>query len=82
VTDLQVIVQAEHSAVETDCSREELLWLAAAVEARSEHSHRARHRRRSQATFHARRALHEISVRGGVMASSADVAGRRIAVGT
>jgi Cd2+/Zn2+-exporting ATPase len=37
VTDLQVIVHPHHSEADTACHREELLWLAAAVEARSEH---------------------------------------------
>jgi Cd2+/Zn2+-exporting ATPase len=37
VTDLQVIVQPNRSPAEIACSQEELLWLAAAVEARSEH---------------------------------------------
>ena len=37
VTDLQVIVLPEQTAAEVGCLEEELLWLAAAVEARSEH---------------------------------------------
>ena len=37
VTDLRVIIDSAHSATQTACSEEELLWLAAAVEGRSEH---------------------------------------------
>jgi len=37
VTDLQIILHPEMSAAQVGCSQEELLWLAAAVEARSEH---------------------------------------------
>ena len=37
VTDLQIIIHPEHSESDAACFREELLWLAAAVEARSEH---------------------------------------------
>jgi Cd2+/Zn2+-exporting ATPase len=37
VTDLQIILHPDMSAAQVGCSQEELLWLAAAVEARSEH---------------------------------------------
>jgi Cd2+/Zn2+-exporting ATPase len=37
VTDLQIIVYPEQSPEAIGCGKEELLWLAAAVEARSEH---------------------------------------------
>jgi Cd2+/Zn2+-exporting ATPase len=37
VTDLQIILHPEMNDAQVGCSKEELLWLAAAVEARSEH---------------------------------------------
>ena len=80
VTDLQVIVHPHHSESDTACHREELLWLAAAVEARSEHPiaraivAEARRRR-----MPIERCVKFQSVAGhGV---SAEVVGRRIAVG-
>ncbi len=80
VTDLHVIVHPQHSESDTALAREELLWLAAAVEARSEHP--------------VARAIVAEAVRRGIPVErcrkfqsvaghgvSADVADRRIAVG-
>jgi Cd2+/Zn2+-exporting ATPase len=80
VTDLRVIVRPEQNASEIACSEEELLWLAAAVEARSEHPIAraivAEARRRFMPV---ERCTKFQSVAGhGV---SAEVVGRRIAVG-
>jgi Zn2+/Cd2+-exporting ATPase len=80
VTDLRVIVYPEQSANQITCSEEELLWLAAAVEGRSEHpiarSVVAEARRRFMPI---ERCTKFQSVAGhGV---SAEVVGRRIAVG-
>ena len=80
VTDLQVIVYPEQSAEQIGCSKEELLWLAAAVEGRSEHPIAravvAEARRRFMPV---ERCTKFQSVAGhGV---SAEVVGRRIAVG-
>jgi Zn2+/Cd2+-exporting ATPase len=80
VTDLQVIVRPEQTASEISCFQEELLWLAAAVEARSEHPIAraivAEAKRRFMPVEHSRKFQ---SVAGhGV---SAEVCGRRIAVG-
>jgi Cd2+/Zn2+-exporting ATPase len=80
VTDLQAIIEPDDSPEQIACAQEELLWLAAAVEARSEHP-LAR-----AVVAEARRRFMPIervtmfqSVAGhGV---SAEVAGRRIAVG-
>ena len=80
VTDLRVIVHPHHSPTQIACGEEELLWLAAAIEARSEHpvaraivvEARRRH-------MPIERVKKFQSVAGhGV---SAEVAGRRIAVG-
>ena len=80
VTDLQVIVHPEMSAAQTDCSKEELLWLAAAVEARSEHPiARAIVAEAKRRFMPVERCTKFQSVAGhGV---SAEVVGRRIAVG-
>ena len=80
VTDLQIIAQSGQSASELACLQEEMLWLAAAVEARSEHpiarSIVAEAKRRFMPI---ERCLKFQSVAGhGV---SAEVCGRRIAVG-
>ena len=80
VTDLQIIARPDQSAAEQSCFQEELLWLAAAVESRSEHPIAraivAEARRRFMPVEPCRRFQ---SVAGhGV---SADVCGRRIAVG-
>ena len=80
VTDLQVIVQPGQNSAQISCGQEELLWLAAAVEARSEHPIAraivAEARRRFMPI---ERCTKFQSVAGhGV---SADVLGRRIAVG-
>jgi Cd2+/Zn2+-exporting ATPase len=80
VTDLQVIVQPNRSPAEIACSQEELLWLAAAVEARSEHPvARAIVAEAKRRFMPVERCTKFQSVAGhGV---SAEVAGRRIAVG-
>jgi Zn2+/Cd2+-exporting ATPase len=80
VTDLQVIVQPEHSEAQISCGQEELLWLAAAVEARSEHPiARAIVAEAKRRFMPVERCTKFQSVAGhGV---SADVVGRRIAVG-
>jgi len=80
VTDLQIIAQPGQSDSELACLQEEMLWLAAAVEARSEHpiarSIVAEAKRRFMPI---ERCLKFQSVAGhGV---SAEVCGRRIAVG-
>jgi Cd2+/Zn2+-exporting ATPase len=80
VTDLQVIIHPHHSESDTACFREELLWLAAAVEARSEHPvARAIVAEAKRRQMPIERCTKFQSVAGhGV---SAEVAGRRIAVG-
>ena len=80
VTDLQVIVRPGQSASEISCFQEELLWLAAAVEARSEHPvARAIVAEAKRRFMPIERCTKFQSVAGhGV---SADVVGRRIAVG-
>ncbi|HEX4047744.1 MAG TPA: HAD-IC family P-type ATPase, partial [Elusimicrobiota bacterium] len=80
VTNLQAIVHAGHSATEVTCTEEALLWLAAAVEARSEHPvARAVVAEAKRRFMPIERVTRFQSVAGhGV---SADVAGRRIAVG-
>ncbi len=80
VTDLQVIVHPGHSTSQIDCSKEELLWLAAAVEARSEHPiARAIVAEAKRRFMPIERCTKFQSVAGhGV---SAEVCGRRIAVG-
>jgi Cd2+/Zn2+-exporting ATPase len=80
VTDLQAIVEADDAPEKVACAQEELLWLAAAIEARSEHPIAraivAEARRRFMPI---ERVTKFQSVAGhGV---SAEVAGRRIAVG-
>ena len=80
VTDIHVITSRGESAAQVSCSQEELLWLAAAVEARSEHpiarSIVAEARRRFMPIEPCKKFQ---SVAGhGV---SAEVCGRRIAVG-
>jgi Cd2+/Zn2+-exporting ATPase len=80
VTDLQAIIAPDDSPERIACAQEELLWLAAAVEARSEHPLAravvAEARRRFMPI---ERVTRFQSVAGhGV---SAEVAGRRIAVG-
>ena len=80
VTDLHVIARPGQSASDVACHQEELLWLAAAIEARSEHpiarSIVAEAKRRFMPV---ERCLKFQSVAGhGV---SAEVCGRRIAVG-
>jgi Cd2+/Zn2+-exporting ATPase len=80
VTDLQVIVREGQSAAEISCFQEELLWLAAAVEARSEHPIAraivAEARRRFMPVEPVK--MFQSVAGHGV---SAEVAGRRIAVG-
>jgi Cd2+/Zn2+-exporting ATPase len=80
VTDIQAIIQPEQSAEQIGCSMEELLWLAAAVEARSEHPiARAIVAEAKRRFMPVERVTKFQSVAGhGV---SADVVGRRIAVG-
>ena len=80
VTDLHVIVHPTHSESDTACFREELLWLAAAVEARSEHPvARAIVAEAKRRRMPIERCTKFQSVAGhGV---SAEVVGRRIAVG-
>lgn len=80
VTDLQIIVRPDHSASQIICSKEELLWLAAAVEARSEHPiARAIVAEAKRRFMPVERCTKFQSVAGhGV---SAEVVGRRIAVG-
>jgi Cd2+/Zn2+-exporting ATPase len=80
VTDLQIIVRPGQSAAEISCLQEELLWLAAAVEARSEHPiARAIVREAERRFMPIERCTKFQSVAGhGV---SAEVCGRRIAVG-
>jgi Cd2+/Zn2+-exporting ATPase len=80
VTDLQVIVRPGKTAEEMACFQEELLWLAAAVEARSEHPiARAIVAEAKRRFMPIERCTMFQSVAGhGV---SANVCGRRIAVG-
>jgi Cd2+/Zn2+-exporting ATPase len=80
VTDLQIIVRPGLSAAEISCFQEELLWLAAAVEARSEHPiARAIVAEAKRRFMPIERCTKFQSVAGhGV---SAEVCGRRIAVG-
>jgi Cd2+/Zn2+-exporting ATPase len=80
LTDLQIIVDADQTAAEISCRQEELLWLAAAVEARSEHPiARAIVAEAKRRFMPIERCLKFQSVAGhGV---SAEVCGRRIAVG-
>ncbi|MCE0523658.1 MAG: cadmium-translocating P-type ATPase [Methylacidiphilales bacterium] len=80
VTDLQAIVRPDHSPADVSCLQEELLWLAAAVEARSEHPiARAIVAEAKRRFMPVERVTKFQSVAGhGV---SADVTGRRIAVG-
>jgi Zn2+/Cd2+-exporting ATPase len=80
VTDLQAIVQPDDSASKIACAQEELLWLAAAVEARSQHPiARAIVAEAKRRFMPIERCTKFQSVAGhGV---SADVSGRRIAVG-
>jgi len=80
VTDLQIIVHPKLTAAEISCSQEELLWLAAAIEARSEHPiARAIVAEAKRRFMPIERCTKFQSVAGhGV---SADVCGRRIAVG-
>jgi Cd2+/Zn2+-exporting ATPase len=80
VTDLQAIVQPGDSPEIIACAQEELLWLAAAVEARSEHPlARAIVAEAKRRFMPIEKCLMFQSVAGhGV---SAQVAGRRIAVG-
>jgi Cd2+/Zn2+-exporting ATPase len=80
VTDLQVIVHMQQTMAEVSCSQEELLWLAAAVEARSEHPiARAIVAEAKRRFMPVERCTKFQSVAGhGV---SAEVVGRRIAVG-
>lgn len=80
VTDLQVIIHPDHSPAQIGCSKEELLWLAAAVEARSEHPvARAIVAEAKRRFMPIERCVKFQSVAGhGV---SAEVVGRRIAVG-
>ncbi len=80
VTDLQVITRAGESAAEISCFQEELLWLAAAVESRSEHPiARAIVAEAKRRFMPIERCTKFQSVAGhGV---SAEVCGRRIAVG-
>ena len=80
VTDLRVIIDPAQSAEQRSCAEEELLWLAAAVEARSEHpiaraivaEAKRRHMPVEKVTMFQSVAGHGVS---------ANVAGRRIAVG-
>jgi Cd2+/Zn2+-exporting ATPase len=80
VTDLRVIVQAGQDANQVACSEEELLWLAAAIEARSEHPiARAIVAEAKRRFMPIERVMKFQSVAGhGV---SAELVGRRIAVG-
>jgi Cd2+/Zn2+-exporting ATPase len=80
VTNLQAIVFPGQSAAEIACAEEELLWLAAGVEARSEHPiARAIVAEAKRRFMPVERVTKFQSVAGhGV---SADVVGRRIAVG-
>jgi Cd2+/Zn2+-exporting ATPase len=80
VTDLQIIAQPGRAAEELACLQEELLWLAAGVEARSEHPiARAIVAEAKRRFMPIERCLKFQSVAGhGV---SAEVCGRRIAVG-
>jgi Cd2+/Zn2+-exporting ATPase len=80
VTDLHVIVRAGLGAAEISCLEEELLWLAAAVESRSEHPiARAIVKEAERRFMPIERCTKFQSVAGhGV---SAEVCGRRIAVG-
>jgi len=80
VTDLQVILHPDMSAAQIACSQEELLWLAAAVEARSEHPiARAVVTEAKRRFMPIERCTKFQSVAGhGV---SAEIVGRRIAVG-
>jgi Cd2+/Zn2+-exporting ATPase len=80
VTDLQIIIHPHLSAAEISCFQEELLWLAAAVEARSEHPvARAIVAEAKRRFMPIERCTKFQSVAGhGV---SAEVCGRRIAVG-
>jgi Cd2+/Zn2+-exporting ATPase len=80
VTDIQIIAQAAQSAADLSCRQEELLWLAAAIEARSEHPiARAIVAEAKRRFMPVERCLKFQSVAGhGV---SAEVCGRRIAVG-
>jgi Cd2+/Zn2+-exporting ATPase len=80
VTDLQIILHPEMSEAQVGCSQEELLWLAAAVEARSEHPiARAIVAEAKRRFMPVERCTKFQSVAGhGV---SAEVVGRRIAVG-
>jgi Cd2+/Zn2+-exporting ATPase len=80
VTDIQVIEPSGRAAAEMGCLQEELLWLAAAVEARSEHPiARAIVAEAKRRYMPIERCLKFQSVAGhGV---SAEVCGRRIAVG-
>ncbi len=80
VTDLQIIVRPGLSAAEISCLQEELLWLAAAIEARSEHPiARAIVAEAKRRFMPIERCTKFQSVAGhGV---SAEVCGRRIAVG-
>ena len=80
VTDLHAIARPDQSAAEMACFQEELLWLAAAVEARSEHPiARAIVAEAKRRFMPVERCLKFQSVAGhGV---SAEVCGRRIAVG-
>jgi Zn2+/Cd2+-exporting ATPase len=80
VTDLRAIVYAGQSEAQRTCGEEELLWLAAAVEARSEHPiARAVVAEAKRRFMPVERVTKFQSVAGhGV---SAEVVGRRIAVG-
>jgi Cd2+/Zn2+-exporting ATPase len=80
VTDLQAIVEPDDSPERVSCAQEELLWLAAAVEARSEHPlARAVVAEAKRRFMPIERVTKFQSVAGhGV---SAEVVGRRIAVG-
>jgi Cd2+/Zn2+-exporting ATPase len=80
VTELQIILHPEMSDAQVGCSKEELLWLAAAVEARSEHPvARAIVAEAKRRFMPVERCTKFQSVAGhGV---SAEVVGRRIAVG-
>ena len=80
VTNLQVIVHEGQTDAQRGCSEEELLWLAAAVEARSEHPvARAIVAEAKRRFMPVERCTRFQSVAGhGV---SAEVVGRRIAVG-
>jgi Cd2+/Zn2+-exporting ATPase len=80
VTDIQIIEQPGRAPAELACLQEELLWLAAAVEARSEHPiARAIVAEAKRRFMPVERCLKFQSVAGhGV---SAEVCGRRIAVG-